>query len=138
MNLQTFKNNSFSFRERFYSFILLFFYSFILKRQLNRNALNCGDRITDWAPRSASHIMFLDRHNVKCPPSYFLTRFQLEREETMILPMFGTPTRVVICLFIKGETPKIQLLLHVDKSMRLKNERKGISREKTLCTCLGF
>ena len=56
----------------------------------------------------------------------------------MILPMFGTSTRAVICGLIKGETPKMQLLLHVDKSMRLKNERKGISRVIALSTCLGF
>ena len=51
-----------------------------LKRRLNDNALICEEITTNWAPRTASHIMFLDRHNVKCPRSYFLTRFQLDRK----------------------------------------------------------
>lgn len=51
-----------------------------LKRQLNGNPLSCSERTTNWEPRSAAHIMFLDRQNVKCPTSYFLTRFRLQRE----------------------------------------------------------
>ena len=33
----------------------------------------------------------------------------------MTLPKFATPTRAVTCGYIKGVTPKIQLLLHEDK-----------------------
>ena len=51
-----------------------------LKRQLNGNPLSCSERTTNWEPRSAAHIMFLDRQNVKCPTSFFLTRFRLQRE----------------------------------------------------------
>ena len=36
----------------------------------------------------------------------------------MMLPMLITPTCVVICGFTKGETPKIQLLLHVQYCAR--------------------
>ena len=51
-----------------------------LKTRLNGAKVHCVNRLTSWQPYSAATIMFLDRHNVQCPHSFFLTRFQLGRK----------------------------------------------------------
>ena len=51
-----------------------------LKTRLNGAKVHRVDKVTGWQPRSDASIMFLDRHNVQCPPSYFLARFQLGRK----------------------------------------------------------
>ena len=51
-----------------------------LKTRLNGAKVHCVDRVTSWQPRSDASIMYLDRQNVQCPPSYFLARFRLGRK----------------------------------------------------------
>lgn len=50
-----------------------------LTNRLNSARVQCQDKTTPWNARSDAAIMNLDRHNVQCPPSYFLSRFQLVR-----------------------------------------------------------
>ena len=51
-----------------------------LTNRMNNTKEHCHDLQTNWATGSFNYIMFLDRHNVQCPPSHFLVSFRLQRK----------------------------------------------------------